>query len=137
MEIFSSRHRIRIRFFLLFLLQTEDDCSIVIEDSDGEADAVETTEECYEIIVPDDYDAAATVRSNGVAEMSVTHRTVLVTASQPETLNQPVVTNYSVEEALDEDGDKAFGMLIVEELRKMTPSEQQQFKRNVTQLMYS
>lgn len=37
----------------------------------------------------------------------------------------------------DDVGDKAFGILIAEELRKMTPSDQHQFKRHVTDLLYS
>lgn len=40
-------------------------------------------------------------------------------------------------ETHENEGDKAFGMLIAEELRKMTPTAQQEFKRNVTQLLYS
>lgn len=35
------------------------------------------------------------------------------------------------------DGDAAFLMLIAKELAKMAPSTRQQFKRNVTQLLYS
>lgn len=37
----------------------------------------------------------------------------------------------------DSDNDKAFGMLIAEELRKMAPQAQQKFKLNLTQLLYS
>lgn len=39
--------------------------------------------------------------------------------------------------SLDDVGDKAFGILIAEELRKMTPAAQHNFKRNVTGLLYS
>lgn len=40
-------------------------------------------------------------------------------------------------ESLDADGDVAFGTLIVRELQKMTPDAKRQFKRNVTQMIFS
>lgn len=97
--------------------QNQGDSSILIEDSDGEADNVidEPMEECYEIIIPDD--DIVTDINNDVAVTST--------------------VNPSLEETLDADGDKAFASLIVEELRKMAPTDQQKFKRNVTQLLYS
>lgn len=115
----------------------DQDNSIVIDDSDSESscqmledEAAETNEEYFEIIVPDDVDAnirneaTETGYRSEIAPTSVSSEAV------------PIASNL-VNETLDEDGDKAFAMLIVGELRKMTPAAQQDFKLNVTQMMYS
>lgn len=46
-------------------------------------------------------------------------------------------TNNSTSVPYNVDDDAAFLTLIAKELSKMTPSSRQQFKRNVTQLLYS
>lgn len=54
--------------------------------------------------------------------------------------NEQIATNnnYNFSDAsVMDDGDVTFLTLIGQELRKMTPSAKQQFKRNVTQLLYS
>lgn len=38
--------------------------------------------------------------------------------------------------SFDDDGDAAFGCLIIRELQKMTPDAKRQFKRNVTQMLF-
>lgn len=49
----------------------------------------------------------------------------------------PITTQtHPPPDSIDDEGDKMFGMLIVGELRKMTPAEQKAFKRNVTRLLY-
>lgn len=102
---------------------TEDD-SIVIEDSDSESsrqilhtETVDTNDEYLELIIPD-------------GDGTDVHNDVVAT-----TTNQL----FGEAEALDgdSDNDKAFGMLIAEELRKMTPHAQQKFKHKVTQFLYS
>lgn len=98
----------------------QDDSSILIEDSDSENEAVEMNDDYFELIVPDD-NGTYTV-SNRVTEPNANHC---------------LRESLQVCESLDADGDKAFGRLIVEELRKMTPAAQQEFKRNVTQLLYT
>lgn len=52
---------------------------------------------------------------------------------------KPPVTNAvnALPDSVDDDGDKMFGMLIAEELRKMTPAAQKDFKRGVTRLLYT
>lgn len=72
----------------------------------------ESTAACYEITIEDD-DACA---SDGLPGISGNHATV---------------------DSPDDEGDKMFGMLIVGELRKMTPAAQKMFKRNVTKLLYT
>lgn len=101
----------------------DDDSSIVIDDSDTESnsrtavdDADETNEDYFEIYIPDDDDDEGADVSNQVAEAK---------------------GDNSIRDSLDADGDKAFGKLIVGELRKMTPAAQQEFKRKVTQFLYS
>lgn len=47
------------------------------------------------------------------------------------------VVNSSPNSVDDDGGDKMFGMLIAEELRKMTPAAQKDFKRGVTRLLYT
>lgn len=39
-------------------------------------------------------------------------------------------------ESFDDDGDTAFGSLIICELQKMTPDAKRRFKRNVTQMLF-
>lgn len=46
------------------------------------------------------------------------------------------IANDSLIELLDDDDDKAFGALIADELRKMSPAAQKAFKRDVSELMY-
>lgn len=71
---------------------------------------------CFEIIVPDDDD---TVLND---ELSVN-------------TENPLSRNAFDEEIEDSDG--AFGMLITRELREMAPAAKREFKRTVTQLLYS
>lgn len=40
-------------------------------------------------------------------------------------------------ESIEADGDVAFGTLIVRELQKMGPNEKRQFKRKVTQMLFT
>lgn len=101
----------------------QQNSSIVIEDSDGESsrpglqtETVASNVEYFEIVIQDD---SANV-GNEAASTST---------------NQLVGEAEAVDGGID--NDKAFGMLIAEELRKMTPQAQQNFKRNVTQLLYS
>lgn len=49
----------------------------------------------------------------------------------------PITENYAPANSTDDDGDKMFGMLIVGELRKMTPAAQKMFKRDVSKLLYT
>lgn len=49
----------------------------------------------------------------------------------------PITENNAPANSNDDDGDKMFGMLIVGELRKMTPAAQKMFKRNVSKLLYT
>lgn len=79
-------------------------------------ETVEANDECFEIIVPDDECAAIT------DELSVN------------------TENHLSGDPFDddlEDSDGAFGMLITRELREMEPAAKREFKRTVTQLLYS
>lgn len=115
----------------------DQDSSIVIDDSDSESscqmlgdEAAETHEEYFEIIVPDDVDGNIRNAAIGTSDRNETAPTSISNEEGPSISNL-------VNETLDEDGDKAFAKLIVGELRKMTPAAQQDFKLNVTQMMYS
>lgn len=103
----------------------QQNSSILIEDSDGESsrprvhtETVGTNVEYFEIVIQDEDDSA-----NVCNEADATSKNQLL--GEAEALDGGI------------DNDKAFGMLIAEELRKMTPQAQQKFKRNVTQLLYS
>lgn len=48
-----------------------------------------------------------------------------------------LIANYLPAESFDADGDVAFGSIIVRELQKMTPNAKREFKRNVTQMLFS
>lgn len=97
------------------LQHTVDDRDDTDAAGDGE-DSYSTyqdTNACYEIKIENDGDA-------GAAKV----RTVTNAVNSPA-------------DAVDDDGDKMFGMLIAEELRKMTPAAQKDFKRSVTRLLYT
>lgn len=89
----------------------QNESAIVIGDSEGESldeNAVGTSEELPEIIISDDDD-------EGDAEAN---------------------TNYAAMDSIDEDSDRAFGELIVRELRKMTPAAKKEFKRYATRFLF-
>lgn len=84
--------------------------SNVIDIDDSFQDKAESTTACIELTIEDD-DASA--------------------------IDEAITENHAPADSPDDGGDKMFGMLIVGELRKMTPAAQKMFKRNVTKLLYT
>lgn len=81
-------------------------------------ETVEANNECFEIIVPDEAE---------VAEIN-------------DELSVNTGNQFSSGDPFDEDvedSDGAFGTLITRELREMSPATKREFKRTVTQLLYS
>lgn len=107
-----------IRFNLL-QHKHDDDSLLTYSDSSYQMvkrETVEASDGCFEIIVPDDDDEV------------VMHDELSVN------------TENHVADPFDEDiedSDGAFGMLITRELREMEPDIKREFKRTVTQLLYS
>lgn len=85
--------------------------SIAIGDSGSEPldrNSIRTSEDRSEIIISDDDDGDAAVAN----------------------------ANYATINLIDEDSDRAFGELIVRELRNMTPARKREFKRYATQFLF-
>lgn len=95
--------------------------SIVIDESDDEAnrqnEPIAAAYEIYEYIVDDDIH---------------THYSGTVAPA----VNSSTNCSGEIAQPFDS-GDTAFLTLISEELRQMTPSARHQFKRKVTQMLYS
>lgn len=82
-------------------------------------EALETNDGCFEIILPDDDEAALN------DELSVNS---LRTANTQD--------RVPFDDEL-EDSDGAFGLLVTRELREMAPAAKREIKRTITQLLYS
>lgn len=81
----------------------------------------ESTDDAFEIIVPDEDTTAPSFNGD----------------EEEDTLaGEKHYTRDMFDEDL-EDSDGAFGLLVTRELREMSPSSKREFKRTVTQLLYS
>lgn len=76
-------------------------------------ETIERNDSCYEIYYENDVVADNTVDTTAL------------------------IANYLPGESIDADGDVAFGSIIVRELQKMSPDAKREFKRNVTQMLFS
>lgn len=109
-------------FYFIFLQHTNGDYennSLAYNDSSYRMvknETIEPNNECFEIILPDDDEAAIN------DELSVNTENRLQSDPFDEDL---------------EDSDGAFGILITRELREMEPAAKREFKRTVMQLLYS
>lgn len=100
--------------------KNEDDSLLTYSDSSYQMvkrETVEANDGCFEIIVPDDDDEV--VMNDELSVNTENH-----------------ITGDPFDEDI-EDSDGAFGMLITRELREMAPDIKREFKRTVTQLLYS
>lgn len=110
---------------------TQEEESILVEDSDSETgDSGDSCQAVDDSEVVEVIPAACQIYfelDDGVAE------NVVINNQQPIAANNNNLPYLSE----DVDADAAFLSLVAGELHKMPPSRRQQFKRNVTRLLYS
>lgn len=115
---------------------------IFVDSSDSDSDCkLLDDDDCFEI--SDDNETTEfrgfdpiTTNSRTASAVNNVNNANNVRAASANAVNS-VNNVHQSDASLDIEGDNMFGKLIVEELRKMTPAEQQRFKRGVTELLYA
>lgn len=104
----------------------------VFDADSGSADVIVVDGDSrYEITIEDNDDDHEADDNVGTTNESLT---VGVTDAAPPSAAS---VNNTSPDSIEDDSDRTFSNLIVDELRKMTPAAQKEFKRNVTQFLYS